>query len=160
MARHTLEVEPWRMETTVLLTRRVLHSFRHWIGRELIPAAAAPEERARLLFEAPFPVLAHGIEPDPILNYGNRAALTLWEMEWDEFTRMPSRLTAEPDARDERARVLAEVTARGFSESYTGVRVSLSGKRFLIEKAIVWNVFDEAGKHAGQAATFSLWRML
>lgn len=148
------------METTAIQTRRVLHSFRHWTGRELIPDEGAPEEQARLLFEAPFPVLAHGVEPDPILNYGNRAALTLWEMEWDEFTRMPSRLTAEPDARDERARVLAEVTAWGFSNNYTGVRVSRSEKRFLIEKAIVWNVFDEAGKPAGQAATFPTWRML
>ena len=34
-----------------------------------------------------------------MLNYGNRAALTLWEMSWEELTRTPSRLTAEPVAR-------------------------------------------------------------
>jgi MEKHLA domain-containing protein len=47
-------------------------------------------------------------------------------------------LTAEPNARDERTRILAEITARGFSDGYTGIRISRTGKRFLIDKATVW----------------------
>jgi hypothetical protein len=156
----TPDIEPWSLQSTLLHTRRLRLSFRRWTGRELFPDGGSLENDARLLFDAPFVVVAHGVEPDPILNYGNRAALILWEMDWDLFTRLPSRLTAEPNARDERTRILAEVTARGFSDGYTGIRISRMGKRFLIDKAIVWNVFDEAGNPAGQAATFSSWRML
>jgi len=32
------------------------------------------------MFEAPFVLISHGTEDDPILNYGNRVALWLWQM--------------------------------------------------------------------------------
>lgn len=95
-----------------------------------------------------------------MLNYGNRAALALWEMPWDELTRTPSRLTAEPVAREERARLLAEVTAHGHIANYAGVRISKTGRRFRIQQAIVWNLLDEAGGHYGQAAMFDRWEFL
>jgi hypothetical protein len=40
------------------------------------------------------------------------------------------------------------------------VRVSKSGRRFIIEKATVWNLLDEVGAPCGQAATFGNWRFL
>ncbi len=139
---------------------RMLHSYRRWTGRELIPVTAQPEERARALFYQPFVVLSHGTQEDPILNYGNQAALDLWEMTWEEFTSMPSRLTAEPDDREERARLLAQVTHYGYIDTYRGVRISKSGCRFLIEQATVWNIVDADSRYAGQAATFSHWTYL
>lgn len=54
---------------------------------------------AEELFAAPFVIVSHDTQADPVLNYGNRAALTLWEMSWEELTRTPSRLTVEPVAR-------------------------------------------------------------
>lgn len=92
-----------------------------------------------------------------MLTYGNRMALTLWETTWDRFTRMPSRLTAEPQARDERARVLAGVTRRGYVENYRGVRVSQTGRRFHIERAVVWVLVDPSGRAVGQAAMVDTW---
>ena len=41
--------------------------------------------------------------------------------------RTPSRLTAEPVAREERARLLDEVTRNGFIANYAGVRISSRG---------------------------------
>jgi hypothetical protein len=41
----------------------------------------APSDVAQFLFEAPFVVVSHGIEANPILNYGNKKALTLWELD-------------------------------------------------------------------------------
>ena len=92
-----------------------------------------------------------------MLNYGNAAALALWEMDWDTFTRTPSRLTAEPMHRDERARLLARTRDQGFVDDYSGIRISRSGRRFRIERAIVWNLVDAAGAPCGQAATFDQW---
>ena len=56
----------------------------------------------------PFVVASHGLQDDPILNYGNQVALDLWEMNWEQFTQTPSRLTAEPVNREERARMLEQ----------------------------------------------------
>jgi hypothetical protein len=100
------------------------------------------------------------METDPILNYGNAAALALWEMSWEELIRNPSRLTAEVPERNERARLLAAVTARGFIDDYSGIRISKSGRGFRIARAIVWNLTTEIGDPCGQAATFSEWEFL
>jgi hypothetical protein len=40
------------------------------------------------------------------------------------------------------------------------VRVSKSGRRFLIDRATVWNLLDDSGAHYGQAATFSAWKFI
>ena len=76
------------------------------------------------------------------------------------FTRLPSRYSAEPLAREERARLLERVSRDGFIDDYAGVRISASGKRFRIERAVVWDLVDPAGGHHDQAATFSHWQPL
>jgi hypothetical protein len=81
-------------------------------------------------------------------------------MSWEEFTKMPSRLTAEPMERGERARLLKEVSRKGFMEGYQGVRISKTGRRFRVQKAVVWNLIDRQGRYCGQAATFSRWTYL
>ena len=141
-------------------TERLRRSFHALTGRDLLDPTLSPEAAADALFHAPFVVLSHNADPDPILTYGNRTGLELFELSWEELTRMPSRLTAETPDRAERARLLAEVAARGFIEDYSGVRVSRTGKRFRIEQATVWNLTDERGRFYGQAATFREWRAL
>ena len=70
---------------------------------------------------------------------------------------MPSRLSAEPLHRDERARLLAKVSAHGFIDDYAGVRISARGRRMRIERAVVWNLVDGADVIHGQAASFEHW---
>jgi hypothetical protein len=141
-------------------TRRLADSFKTWTGRDLLPGNFSAIELAEKLFNAPFVVVSHGTQADPILNYGNRAALVLWEMSWDDFTRTPSRLTAEAPNREERAKLLEAVTRNGFSDNYSGVRISKSGRRFEIFRATVWNLTSETGERCGQAATFSEWKFI
>jgi len=135
-------------------------SLKHWTGRDLLPPSTPQAEKSRAIFEAPFVLVSHGTEPDPILNYGNRAALSLWEMTWEELTRTPSRLTAEAPNRAERARLLQAVTERGFIDDYSGIRISKSGRRFQIARATVWNLITQAGTPCGQAAMFDHWEFL
>lgn len=139
---------------------RMVVSFRHWTGRDLIRGPTSGTDVVERLFDAPFVLLSHGAETDPILTFGNRLALTLWETTWERFTRMPSRLTAEPVAREERARALADVARRGCVENYRGIRVSRTGRRFLIERAVVWSLIDSVGRVTGQAAMFDTWTEL
>ena len=141
-------------------SRILLDSFRRWTGRELMPRDGAIEEQAAALYRASFVVVSHGTQADPILNYGNRAALSLWEMTVETLLQTPSRLTAEPLHRDERARLLERTARDGYVDDYQGTRISSSGRRFRIDQATVWNLIDAAGHLVGQAATFSEWRFL
>src|SRR5580700_7500578 len=150
----------WQTDFVMAHTACLARSLRHWTGRELLPGISRPAELAQIFFEAPFVVVSHGTEADPVLNYGNTSALALWEMSWAELTRTPSRLTAEAPNREDRARLLAAVTKRGFIDDYSGVRISKSGRRFRIAQATVWNLFDERKNYAGQAAMFSRWEFV
>lgn len=137
---------------------RVLRSsLRRLTGRDLpgLPDDAAAAARA--VFHAPYVLLSHNTEADPVFNYANRTALNLFEMTWAEITRLPSRFSAETPERTERARLLAEVTAHGFIRDYAGIRISKSGRRFRIRHATVWNLTDESGTARGQAAMFAEW---
>ena len=118
----------------------------------LTPSDAAALRDA--VWNAPRAIVAHGTEADPIFFYGNRLALQLFEMSFDQFARLPSRLSAEPLARTARARLLEQVSQRGYVDDYSGMRVASSGRRFMITGGTVWNLVDETGIRHGQAATF------
>lgn len=131
----------------------IADSYARLTGRVLVPPGSD-------LWSLPAVVVAHGAEPDPVFFYGNRAALELFGYPADEFIRLPSRLSAAPVAREERARLLAQVAARGFIDDYSGVRTARSGGGVRIERATVWNLTDPKGSISGQAATFDRWRPL
>ena len=151
---------PWTDPMVVQWSQRLLDSYRHWTGRDLIERIGDPEMQARALFGMPAVVVSHGTEADPILNYGNLTALQLWEMTWEQLVKTPSRLTAEPVNRAERERMLEQARMRGCVETYRGVRITGTGKRFLVDNVLIWNVLDPNGKHIGQAATFAQWTWL
>lgn len=132
----------------------ISESYVRLTGRPLVVPDADP---VAALWQAPLAIVAHGTEADPVFFFGNRAALLLFEMDFDEFTRLPSRLSAEPLLREERARLLERVTRDGIIEDYAGVRMSASGKRFRIANASVWNLTNSSGYAVGQAAAFSDW---
>lgn len=135
----------------------IASSFRRLVGQDLVSGGTG---LASALWAAPRAIVAHGTEPEPVFFYGNRLALSLFETTATDFIQMPSRRSAEPVHREDRARLLNEVTRRGFIDDYSGVRISAAGRRFRIERATVWNLVDERGGLHGQAATFSHWTRL
>lgn len=153
-------LEPWKDPEVQVWSQLLLDSFRRWLGRDLIDRGGTGADQARSLFQASSVVVSHGTGDDPVLNYGNQMALDLWGMSWKQFTQSPSRLTAEPLNQEERTRMLAQAATQGFIEDYRGVRISSEGRRFLVERATVWNVIDSKGQGWGQAATFRDWKYL
>ncbi len=160
---------PWKTSQVIQHSQRLLQSFEHWTGRSLLNSSALNlsanvsaqlERLAQNLFEAPFVVVSHGIEEDPIFNYGNRQALELWESDWQSFTQMPSRRSAAPVEREAREQLLAEARQEGYTSNYRGIRTSSTGQQFWIENVILWNILDEQQQHCGQAATFAQWQFL
>ena len=150
----------WRRPWVIEWTQYLLDSYARLVKQELIPQEGTLLEQVERLFTSPFVVASHGLQNDPILNYGNQTALDLWEMNWEQFTHTPSRLTAEPVNREERARMLKQARTHGYISDYRGIRISRSGKRFLVERATVWNIHKPDGTPLGQAATFSDWTYL
>jgi hypothetical protein len=138
----------------------ILSSLFRMTGRHLVDPEQSDTERYRSLFEAPSCVVTHDTEADPVFNYGNRTALALFEMKWEAFTSLPSRFSAEQQVREERERLLARVAEHGYIEDYKGVRVAATGKRFLVEDAIVWNLIDARNAYCGQAAVLYKWSAL
>lgn len=132
-------------------------SYARLLGQSLV---SSQQDIAIALWEAPRVIVAHGLEDDPVFFYGNRMALQAFEMDFASFARLPSRFSAEPLAREERARLLARVSRDGFIDDYAGVRISANGVRFRIDQAVVWNLVDDAGVVHGQAATFDRWQPL
>lgn len=141
--------------TIIQHTQRLIRSYEYWVGKSLIHSF-----EPQALFEAPFVIVSHGVEADPIFNYGNQQALDLWEVDWERFTQMPSRESAERVSQEERAHLLVEAKTKGYISNYRGIRISSTGKRFWIENVILWTVLDERNQPCGQAATFSDWRFI
>ncbi|WP_367027412.1 MEKHLA domain-containing protein [Methylococcus sp. ANG] len=135
-------------------------SFRHFTGRDLVPARMTDPEAARHLFRAPLALLSHDTAPDPVFNYANETAMGLFGMSWEVITALPSRLSAEAGNQEAREALLAKVETQGYVDGYSGVRISRQGRRFRIQDAVVWNLLDDLGAPAGQAAVFEHWQWL
>jgi hypothetical protein len=138
----------------------LLDSFASLTGKALIDPTLSAIEQAQQLFEAPFAVLSHNTAPDPIFTYGNQMALQVFALTWEELTQMPSRLSTEPIHQAERHHLLTMAIRQGYVDDYGGVRITKTGRRFLVEQATVWNLLDEAGHLLGQATLFSHWIFL
>lgn len=129
-------------------SRILVESYRRWTGKSLLEG----EPTAEALFHAPFALLSHGTEADPLFNYANAHALALFGMTWEDLVGLPSRYSAEPMLREAREALLARVAAQGYVDDYSGVRIARDGRRFMIRNATVWNLLDARGAHYGQAA--------
>jgi len=133
-------------------------SYERLVGKPLLPTNISAADAARWLYqEAPFVVVSHNTDDDPRFVYGNLTAQRCFEYDWDEFTTLRSRLSAEPPNRDERDRLLDDVRTKGYSSGYRGLRIAKSGRRFWIEEVTVWNMLDREGVYCGQAATYAHW---
>jgi hypothetical protein len=141
-------------EFTAELRRRLTvlaESYERLAGMPLVAPGA---ELAEALWRHPSAIVAHGTEDDPIFFFGNAAALAAFEIDFAGFTRLPSRLSAEPGLRAEREALLARVAAAGIIRDYSGIRISATGRRFPIDQVVIWDLIDRAGRRHGQAAMF------
>lgn len=132
----------------------IIKSLEKFKGTDLTDPSLSIKEQAKQIYEAPYVLLAHNATDDPIFQYANKKGLQLFEMNWDEFTQLHSKYSAEPQNRKERERLLNEVLLKGYADNYSGVRISKTGRRFYIKAATVWNILDDGNQKIGQAAMF------
>jgi hypothetical protein len=135
--------------------RLIAESYQRMTGKPLLPEMPQMDDELRnAMWHAPFAIVAHGTEDDPIFFYGNLYALQNFEMGFEEFAQLPSRLSAEPVAQEAREKALAKVAQQGYLDGYSGMRVAKSGRRFMITDCTIWNLLDADGRYHGQAAVF------
>lgn len=135
-------------------------SYEKLLNETLLKHIRPDESGAEALFYAPFAVLSHTTDADPLFNYANLKALELFEFDWDEMIGMPSRYSAGENTQAERDRLLKEVGRHGFIRHYQGVRLTKSRRKFLIQDSVVWNLIDDQGGYAGQAACLNAWKFI
>lgn len=148
------------MDPNAGLVEAMRSSLYRLTGRDLAHGLDQSQGLESAVWSAPYVLVAHDRSADPVFVYGNSTALDLFELDWDGFTSLPSRLSAEPDEQHERERLLQGVAERGYISDYRGVRISSTGRRFVIEDAVVWDVIDDHGVLRGQAALFDRWTPL
>jgi len=149
----------WKQPEIMRWSEVLATSYRRLIGEELIDA----DDLGQLshdLFHAPFVLVSHGTQTDPIFNYANQTALQLWGLNWNEFTRTPSASVTQPDEIEDRALMLKQAAEQGYIDNCEGTRIAKTGKKFLIKQVRLWNLEDEKGDRCGQAATFPNWQWL
>ena len=151
---------PWLDAPQQALAIQILESHQRGFGCALIASvgtARSSRLAAQELFSCGFPVLAHGSGSDPKLTYANAAALQLWETTWTDLIGLPSRLTAPDSERAERHHALGEAQGLHALTGYGGIRISRKGRRFRINNARIWTLWDDQHLPCGQAASFSDW---
>jgi hypothetical protein len=137
----------------------LVSSYKLLTGNNILVSEIDIDSISREIFFAPFAVMSHGAEADPVFNYANQCALDLFEITWEKFIKLPSRYSAEIDLQGERDRILQQVAENGYTDDYTGMRISNKGRRFQIKNATVWNVIGQ-GRCYGQAALIRDWVFL
>ena len=122
--------EPYLLPAVIEHNRLMAASFSRLLGRPLCAEAGtlAPEALAKFLYEAPFVLLAHTDAPDPVFCYANRRAQELFGYSWEEFTRLPSRLSAEPVSQEGRQRLLDQARRQGYVDNGRGIRIGRDGR--------------------------------
>lgn len=62
---------------------------------------------------------------------------------WSEFAALPSRQSAESIEREDREKLLNEVSQNGFTNDCSGIRMASTGKPFLVNQTAVWNLMGD-----------------
>jgi hypothetical protein len=135
--------------------RILLDNLYKWTGYDLAAAHGfSADNIGKQLFEADLYILSHNTAIDPILTYGNQRVLDLWEVSWEELTKMYSKDTAKPGDRTARSTTMEHVKQHNYVTGYSGTRISRTGKEFQILDVTIWNLFTDDGRAYGQAAWF------
>src|ERR1700734_537631 len=146
-------ITPFKQPQIIAYSNLFAQSYADWVGRKLTESS----DIAYALYRAPFALVSHGTESDPVFRYANITAQKLGHLPWNDFTRMPSRLTAEPIDTSDRQRLLDEAARKVYVDNYTGVLITRDGRLFVIEYTTLWKVFDTARVLQGQAAVINGW---
>jgi len=155
------KVPPHESTETILDLLMLVESYSKHFNKPFLAQGVEITSIAKEVWDAPFVLMFHKLREEglPTFCYANRAALALFESEWDDFVGMESRNTAEDEeaVQKERDEYLEKALETGKVEKLDVWRVSQKGRRFLLKDVELWNV--ESGEDIiGQAAICREWQ--
>jgi hypothetical protein len=152
--------KPYESTSAVMQSLTICGSYKEKTGEKLLDGEILVQEAAERLWKAPFVCASH--DASDVFNYGNKAALELWGLSWDDFVGMPSTKSAsdEDAIQSERRELLDKAAASGVIKDYSGVRQASDGRRFRVTGATVWTITDREGNKTGQAVRFDTFAWL
>ncbi len=150
---------PWLNSKNNRIVRLILNSHEQAFNYPLLKKQS-DMQNSKNLFSQQLVILAHDNSKDPILVYANALALKLWEKTWEEMIGMPSRLTAPEEEQKQREIAIKNALNKISITNYEGIRITSTGKLFLIKKAKIWKIWDEQSQTFGQAASFLNWEWM
>ncbi|CAB9507466.1 MEKHLA domain-containing protein [Seminavis robusta] len=101
-----------------------------------------------------FGILSHGIQEDPIYNYGNAAALELFDNTIEDLCQTPSRYSTVESLMDDREQLIQSINTFGHGTIRDATRRTTKEKLFVIATIWIWHVFDDNGTRIGLAALY------
>jgi hypothetical protein len=149
----------WEDSEIIAHTRLLADCHTFWTGKKIFPDLD-DIQLARWMYHAPFVVVSHGNEADPVFTYANIQAQSLWNLSWKEFTSLPSRKSAEPVEEITRQALMEEGRKKGVVFLNSGIRISKEGKRFYIKDVVLFNLFTNATPFLGQGAIYERWEFI
>jgi hypothetical protein len=157
------EVEaPWADEVSNLLLGLVGISHKKYLARPLLEPEPSEEQRAAAIWEAPFVLMVHDDSEACLLEYGNRAAMALFEMEYLDFFGTSSFALVHPDAEVQQEWIWSLRDAEERFEKYVVVPrlrlMAASGRALVARDALVFRVDSLEDEPIGQAVVFSKWQ--
>ncbi|CAI6002364.1 unnamed protein product [Closterium sp. NIES-64] len=150
---------PYMNADIIMHSLELIDSYYRATGRPLFDKPVEVAEAAKELWSAPFLVLSHGTEDDPLFNYANESGLRAFESTWGEFTALPSRYSS-PDPDSPTRKELLQQAEEKPKDLKGLVRVSTKGTKFKIDDGILWTLVATDGERFGQAAVIREWHLL
>tara|TARA_Y100001970_G_scaffold144480_1_gene177441 strand:- start:413 stop:892 length:480 start_codon:yes stop_codon:yes gene_type:complete len=135
-------------------------SYEHFIGESVVDCKDKFSSSSEALFHLKHPLLVHDTQSDPIFCYGNLLALKIFEYNWKELLKLPSRLSAEVTQQKDRSKMMKEIQKTGYAKGYSGIRITKTGKRIQIEDTTIWNLLGPNSQFSGQAALIKIFNYL
>lgn len=86
----------WQKASVVQHSHLIAYSYNFWMSKDLFPGITDNMLLSEALYHAPFIVVSHGTEKDPVFNYANLSAQKLWKIDWEDFIKMPSSYPQNP----------------------------------------------------------------
>ena len=156
------QLKPYLSTPVIMQNLLLIESYYRKVGKPLFEQEVEISDVAQVLWDCPYPVLAHDAateDPGPIFVYANKAGLDLFEAEWEHLIGTPSTKSAEPitDIQEDRAAALASAMQNGYIDDYEGNRISFKGTKFRISGATLFNVEAPSGERVGQAVVIRGW---
>ncbi|MBO9703601.1 MAG: MEKHLA domain-containing protein [Sporocytophaga sp.] len=150
----------WMNPDTVKHCKLIAKNYKFWTGKELFEEKLHESELSEKMYNAPFVILSHGTQADPIYNYVNLKAQELWEYTWDEMIKLPSRRSAGTNETAQRLELIKEGQEKGITFTEKALRESCSGKKFYIKNVVLFNLLGEGGEYEGQCAIYNDWEFV